>query len=256
MSYPNLKDFLRKKEQSDISATSFIDHMLGRIDQTTKKWLRSLVLTMTKKSSEDITNFLLQKGYKAFYLHSEIETMDRREIIKKLKTGEIDVLVGVNLLREGIDLPEVGFIGILDADKEGFLRSATALIQNIWRAARNPDSEVALYADKFTGSILKALWETYRRRGIQQEYNEQHGITPQQAISNIKELDVVKTDQVLEQDFLLIKKGKTKRLKRMTKKEKELIAANLREQLDEAIAQRKFEDATVLRDQLKELVGE
>jgi len=103
---------------------------------------------------------------------------------------------------------------------------------------------------------LKALWETYRRRGIQQEYNEQHGITPQQAISNIKELDVVKTDQVLEQDFLLIKKGKTKRLKRMTKKEKELIATDLRKQLDEAIAQRKFEDATVLRDQLKELVGE
>jgi len=100
------------------------------------------------------------------------------------------------------------------------------------------------------------LWETYRRRGIQQEYNEQHGITPQQAISNIKELDVVKTDQVLEQDFLLIKKGKTKRLKRMTKKEKELIATDLRKQLDEAIAQRKFEDATVLRDQLKELVGE
>lgn len=103
---------------------------------------------------------------------------------------------------------------------------------------------------------MKALWETYRRRGIQQEYNEQHGITPQQAISNIKELDVVKTDQVLEQDFLLIKKGKTKRLKRMTKKEKELIATDLRKQLDEAIAQRKFEDATVLRDQLKELVGE
>ena len=100
------------------------------------------------------------------------------------------------------------------------------------------------------------MWETYRRRGIQQEYNEQHGITPQQAISNIKELDVVKTDQVLEQDFLLIKKGKTKRLKRMTKKEKELIATDLRKQLDEAIAQRKFEDATVLRDQLKELVGE
>lgn len=256
MSHPNLKDFLRKEEQSWITANSFIDHMFVKIDQTIAKWLRILVLTMTKKSSEDITNFLLQKGYKAFYLHSEIATIDRREIIQKLKLGEIDILVGVNLLREGIDLPEVGFIAILDADKEWFLRSTTALVQNIWRAARNPHSEVALYADRFTGSMLKALRETYRRRGIQHEYNQEHGITPQQAISNVKQLDIVKTDQDLLQNFALMKRGKTKRLKRMTKKEKELIASDLRKQLEAAIIERKFEEAAVLRDQLKELVGE
>jgi excinuclease ABC subunit B len=178
------------------------------------------------------------------------------EIIQKLKIGEIDILVGVNLLREGIDLPEVGFIGILDADKEWFLRSTTALIQNIWRAARNPVSEVALYADSFTPSIVKALRETYRRRHHQEKHNIAHGITPEQAISNIKSLDTVRSDQNLVQDFNLTTRGKNKRLTRMTKKEKALVATDLKKQLDEAIAQWKFEDAAVLRDQLKDLVGE
>lgn len=131
-----------------------------------------LLVTLTKKSSEEVTNFLVAEGFKAFYLHSEISTIDRWEIINKLRSGEIDIIVGVNLLREGIDLPEVTFIGVLDADKEGFLRSTTSLVQIIGRAARNPNSEVVLYADTFTGSMLKALWETYRRRSIQQKHNE------------------------------------------------------------------------------------
>ncbi|MDO4713781.1 MAG: helicase-related protein [bacterium] len=158
-------------------------------------------MTLTKKSSEEVTNFLIAQGFKAFYLHSEVATIDRWEIIKKLRTGEIDIIVGVNLLREGIDLPEVTLIGVLDADKEGFLRSSTSLIQIIGRAARNPYSEVILYADQFTESMTKALWETYRRRRIQQEFNQEHGIVPQIALSNVKHLETVKTDLELEQGF-------------------------------------------------------
>lgn len=253
----NLKEFLQGvPEELPVEVAPFIEHMLNKVDTTIQKWNRVLILALTKKSCEEITNFMLAKWYKTYYLHSEIDTMDRWEIIKKLKTGEIDVLVGVNLLREGIDLPEVWFIAILDADKEWFLRSTPALIQNIWRAARNPDSEVALYADRFTPSIIKSLWETYRRRHIQEDYNTLHGITPSQAISNVKSLDVVKTDEDISQSFQLLTRGKVKRLKRMTKKEKDIVAKNLREQLDTAIAERRFEDAALVRDQLKELVGE
>lgn len=249
----NLNDYFQKDLQQWVEADSFIDHLLYKTQQTIDKWLRVLILALTKRSSEEITNFMISKWYKTFYLHSEIDTMDRWEIIQKLKTWEIDVLVWVNLLREGIDLPEVWFIGILDADKEWFLRSTTALVQNIWRAARNPNSEVALYADKFTWSILASLRETYRRRWIQQEHNEKNNIEPKQALSNAKNLDIVKSDEPLDQQFSILTKWKVKRLKRMTKKEKAMISADLKEQLDKAIAERRFEDAAILRDQLKEI---
>jgi excinuclease ABC subunit B len=153
---------------------AFLAHLLAKFDEHISKGGKILLITLTKKSSEEITNFLVSKGYKAFYLHSEVATMDRREIIKKLKLGVIDIIVGVNLLREGIDLPEVSLIAVLDADKEGFLRSTTSLVQIIGRAARNPASEVILYADNFTESMLKALWETYRRRSIQEKHNTKH----------------------------------------------------------------------------------
>lgn len=255
--YPNLQEFLQVSEvQSWVKLPAFLDDLFMKIDSHIAKKGKVLILTLTKKSSEEISSFLISRGYKAFYLHSEIGTTDRWEIIKKLRTGAIDILVGINLLREGIDLPEVTLLAILDADKEGFLRSSTSLVQIIGRAARNPDSEVVLYADRRTESIIKALRETYRRRHVQMAYNEEHWITPQKAISNIKDLEVVKTDEELTQDFNTLTRGKTKRLKRLTKKEKEIMAEELKRQLDTAIAAWEFEKAAQLRDQIKELTEE
>ncbi len=252
----NLQDFIQL-DPNELPWTMpvFMEHMMGKVDETIAKDLRVLIIALTKRSSEEVSQFLLSNWYKAYYLHSEVDTIDRWEIIKKLKTGEIDVLVWVNLLREWIDLPEVWFMAILDADKEWFLRSTTALVQNIWRAARNPESEVVLYADKFTKSMTKALYETYRRRHIQHQHNLANNITPTKAESNVKELESVKTDEELAKmkEFQLIRKGKVKKLKRMTKKEKAMIAWDLREQLELAIKEWRFEDATVIRDQLKGL---
>jgi excinuclease ABC subunit B len=146
---------------------------------------RVLVTTLTKKMSEDLTGYLKSVGIKTEYLHSDIDTLERTKIIRQLRMGVFDVLVGINLLREGLDIPEVGLIGILDADKEGFLRSATALIQTIGRAARNVDGKVILYGDKITPSMEKALQETDRRRAIQETYNKEHGIVPTSIIKRI-----------------------------------------------------------------------
>ena len=253
--HSNLKDFLQKKDENVLP---FIDHLLKKLDEHIGKWGRVLLLTLTKKSSEEITNYLVSKWYKAYYLHSEIATMDRREIIKKLKTGEIDIIVWVNLLREWIDLPEVSLLAILDADREWFLRSTTSLIQIIGRASRNPDSEVVLYADQFTESMVKALRETYRRREIQDKFNKEHWIIPKKASSNAKWLETVRTDMDLNQQFQAMAKWKVqdKKLKRMTKKEKDMIAKDLKAQMDLAIKEWRFEDAAVIRDQIKELEWE
>lgn len=254
MKNSNIKDFLQTDiDQLSTDMPEFIDHLISKIDYHISKWGKILILTLTKKSSEEVTNFLVKKWYRAFYLHSEISTIDRREIIKKLKTGEIDMIVWVNLLREGIDLPEVSLIAILDADKEWFLRSTTSLIQIIGRASRNPHSEVVLYADNFTESIIKSLRETYRRRNIQQNYNQINHIIPTKANSNVKNLESVKTDNDLVQGFDGITRWKVKKLKRPTKAEKAMISKDLRIQLDEAIKNREFEKAAVIRDQLKEL---
>lgn len=257
MKWKNLKDFLQvKKIIISQKYPPFIDHLFSKIDEHINKKWRILILTLTKKSAEEVSGFLVAKWYKTYYLHSEIDTIDRWEIIKKLKTWEIDILVWVNLLREWIDIPEVTYIWILDADKEWFLRSTTSLIQIIWRAARNPNSEVVLYADCFTESIIKWLWETYRRRNIQDVFNKKHWITPEIAISNIKSLRVVRTDESIQFEPQVIKKGKITRLKRMSLKEKEIIIKDLRQQLDEAIHKWEFEKATQIRDQLKELQNE
>ncbi|MEO2069679.1 MAG: excinuclease ABC subunit UvrB, partial [Desulfurobacteriaceae bacterium] len=162
-----------------------IDHLLSEIRKVIERNERVLITTLTKRNAEELTDYLLEKGIKAKYLHSEIDSVERVEIIRGLRSGEFDVLVGVNLLREGLDLPEVSLVAILDADKEGFLRSTTSLIQTIGRAARNVNGKVILYADKITSSMKKAIEETNRRRKIQEEYNKKHGIIPQTVKRNL-----------------------------------------------------------------------
>ena len=156
-----------------------IDDLVGEIRTRTDRDQRVLVTTLTKKMAEDLTDYLLELGIRVRYLHSEIDTLERVEILRGLRLGEFDVLVGINLLREGLDLPEVSLVAILDADKEGFLRSETSLIQTIGRAARNVDGQVVMYADQMTDSMRKAMSETNRRRKVQLEYNAEHGIDPQ-----------------------------------------------------------------------------
>jgi len=156
-----------------------IDDLVAQINDRVEKDARVLVTTLTKKMSEDLTDYLLELGIRVRYLHSEIDTLERIEILRSLRLGEFDVLVGINLLREGLDLPEVSLVAILDADKEGFLRSQTALIQTIGRAARNVDGQVIMYADQMTDSMRRAISETTRRRKKQLEYNAAHGIDPQ-----------------------------------------------------------------------------
>lgn len=259
LSEKDIQSFLsnqtKKSDPTQLNDT-FLQHLFKKFDQHISNNWKILLITLTKKSSEEITNFLVSNWYKAFYLHSEIATMDRREIIKKLKIWVIDIIVGVNLLREWIDLPEVSLIAVLDADKEWFLRSTTSLVQIIWRAARNPNSEVILYADNFTESMLKALRETYRRRHIQETFNKLHKITPKIAVSNVKDLEIVKTDEDLAQQFSSLTRWKVKRLKKMTKAEKALITKDLKSQLDLAIKERRFEDAAIIRDQIKQIEGD
>ncbi|MBP5474949.1 MAG: UvrB/UvrC motif-containing protein, partial [Methanomicrobium sp.] len=168
--------------------------LLKEIKKTIKRGNRALITALTKKLAEELTEYLAAKGIKTRYLHSDIDTIERTEIIRELRLGKFDVLVGINLLREGLDIPEVGFIGILDADKEGFLRDTRSLIQTIGRAARNADSYVVLYADKMTDSIKGALAETKRRRDMQMEFNREHGITPQTIVKPIKEKEADITD--------------------------------------------------------------
>ncbi len=171
-----------------------IDDLITKIKHTVSKNGRILVTTLTKKMSESLTNYLAENGIKVRYLHSDIDTMERITIINELRSGEYDVIVGINLLREGLDIPEVKLVAILDADKEGFLRSETSLIQTIGRAARNSESEVVMYADNITGSMQRAINETERRRKKQQEYNEKHGITPKTIIKKIKNsIEITKT---------------------------------------------------------------
>lgn len=220
-----------------------IPNLIEEIKKRIKVKERTLITTLTKRSAEDLTDYLVDAGLKVKYLHSDIETLERIEILRDLRLGKFDVLVGINLLREGLDLPEVSFIAILDADKEGFLRSAPALIQTIGRCARNVNGFVVMYADKMTAAMTAALGETERRRNIQIAHNTKHGITPQTIVKAVRELSTPK------------KKDKKRGFdaKKIPKEELGRFIKTLEDQMDLAVQNLEFEKAAELRDQIEEL---
>ena len=221
-----------------------IDDLIGEINARTAKNERVLVTTLTKKMAEDLTVYLQKVGIKVRYMHSDIGAMERMEIIRDLRMAKFDVLIGINLLREGLDLPEVSLVAILDADKEGFLRSETSLIQTIGRAARNADGKVIMYADSVTRSMDMAIRETERRRKIQDEYNQAHGIVPQTIIKSVRDLIEISSSNAERKGRSGIK---------MTKAEKEKEIARLEKQMKEAARMMEYEYAAILRDQIIEL---
>ncbi|RAK19961.1 excinuclease ABC subunit B [Anoxybacillus vitaminiphilus] len=228
-----------------------IDDLIGEIHERVKRNERTLVTTLTKKMAEDLTDYLKEVGIKVAYLHSEIKTLERIEIIRDLRIGKYDVLVGINLLREGLDIPEVSLVAILDADKEGFLRSERSLIQTIGRAARNANGHVIMYADTMTKSMEIAINETKRRRAIQEAYNKEHGIVPQTVKKEIR--DVIRaTYAAEEQETYEAKKDYSK----LTKKEREKLIAGLEQEMKEAAKALDFERAAELRDLILELKAE
>ena len=230
-----------------------IDDLVGEIYKEVEKKFRVLVTTLTKKMSEDLTNYLEELGIKVRYLHSDIDTMERMEIIRDLRLGKFDVLIGINLLREGLDLPEVSLVAILDADKEGFLRSETSMVQTIGRAARNTEGRVVMYADKITGSMKRAIDETERRRGVQIEYNEKHNIKPitiKKNISEIIEATKVAEDEV---EYTLELAKKQPRIDQMTKSQREKRIKVLEKEMKASAKALEFEKAAELRDEIEQL---
>lgn len=228
-----------------------IDHLIGLIHDRIEQDERVLVTTLTKKMAEDLTDYLKEMGIKVRYLHSDIKTIERMKILRDLRLGEFDVLIGINLLREGLDLPEVSLVAILDADKEGFLRSERSLIQTIGRAARNAHGEVVMYADKITDSMKKAIDETERRRQIQAAYNKKHGIVPQTIQKDVRE--VIEATKVAEQTAEYVTGKQTKK---MSKSERNKLIRDMEKEMKEAAKELNFERAAELRDLIIELKAE
>ncbi|ELA63309.1 TPA: excinuclease ABC subunit UvrB [Enterococcus faecium] len=225
-----------------------IDDLVGEINERVEKDQRVFVTTLTKKMAEDLTDYFKELGIKVKYLHSDIKTLERTEIIRDLRLGEFDVLVGINLLREGLDVPEVSLVAILDADKEGFLRSERSLVQTIGRAARNEEGKVIMYADKVTDSMRLAMDETSRRRTIQQKYNEEHGIVPKTIIKEIR--DLISITKESEDDT---KEAVQVSYEEMTKEEKDTLLMKLEKEMKDAAKALDFETAANVRDMILEL---
>jgi len=225
-----------------------IDDLIGQINSVTEKKQKVLVTTLTKKMAEDLTDYLKENGIRVKYLHSDIDTLERLEIIRDLRMDVFDVLVGINLLREGLDIPEVSLVIILDADKEGFLRSETSLIQTIGRAARNSEGRVIMYADTITDSMRKAITETNRRRNIQKDYNKEHGIVPKTIIKKVH--DIIKATVSVEEKKSM---GLDKDPESMSGEELEKVIFNVQKQMRQAAADLQFERAAELRDEVIEL---
>jgi excinuclease ABC subunit B len=227
-----------------------IDDLMREVRQRAERNERVLVTTLTKKMSEDLTDYLLEMGFKVRYLHSEVDTLERIQIIRELRLGEYDVLVGVNLLREGLDLPEVSLVAILDADKEGFLRGETSLIQTIGRAARNIEGKVLMYADKQTEAMRKAIDETDRRREIQRAYNRDHGITPETIVKGISDIT-----EFLMGEGKVPRSSRRRREKRVDMEPHEIEATivELEEEMLAAAEELRFEYAAKLRDEIRDL---
>lgn len=225
-----------------------IDDLLHEVKCTTEKGQKVLVTTLTKKMAERLTDYMKESGVRVRYLHSDIDTLERLEIIRDLRMNVFDVLVGINLLREGLDIPEVSLVAILDADKEGFLRSETSLIQTIGRAARNAEGRVVMYADVMTESMAKAIEETQRRRGIQQQYNEMHGITPKTIVKKVHDVIQITKATTEKQKFGLEKDPES-----MSKKELQKLIQKLDKEMKRAAMELQFERAAELRDKVLEL---
>ena len=215
---------------------------MGEIRLRAARGERVLVTTLTKKMAEDLCEYLEENGIKVRYIHHNVETMERQELIRDLRLGVYDALVGINLLREGLDIPEVSLVAILDADKEGFLRSDTSLIQTIGRAARNEHGKVIMYADVVTGSMKRAIDETARRREIQLRYNEAHGIVPHSIVKEVR-------------DIIEISKKETHDTRKMTKAQKEEYVAQLTAEMKKAASRLDFELAATLRDKIAKIQG-
>ncbi len=224
-----------------------IDDLIDEINARTKKKQRVLVTTLTKKMAEDLTEYLTTSGIKVRYMHHDVGAIERMEIIRDLRMGEFDVLIGINLLREGLDLPEVSLVAILDAGKEGFLRSETSLIQTVGRAARNAEGVVIMYADKITPSMRAAIDETERRRAKQQKYNEEHGIVPKTIVKSVRDIIEISGDKSTAKFDSGVK---------MTRKERDEAIAKLEKQMKEAARMLEFEVAAALRDKIIKLRGE
>jgi excinuclease ABC subunit B len=232
-----------------------IDDLLDEIRTRAEAGQRVLVTTLTKKMAEDLTDYLLEMGVRARYLHSEIDTLERVQLLRDLRLGEFDVLVGINLLREGLDLPEVSLVAILDADKEGFLRSETSLIQIIGRAARNVEGQVIMYADGVTDSMQRAINETNRRRRVQQEYNEEHGIDPQTVRKQVSDiLELVQSSATARERRQ--RTAATRETLDITGDDLDRLILSLEEEMHEAAKELRFEYAAQLRDEVDELKRE